>query len=437
MKSIPIRVVEARVEPITASSPAPTKGPWRLATLMSAPHRLAFASGSLMLIALSLWWFAVLTARAFSVPIFWSVPMPIAHAIALSFGFLPLFFVGFLFTAGPKWLFAPATTAREIVWSTASYLVAFILFLVMTHANATAAIAAITVAAMAWTVICYRFKRLFDSATADDRTHARWVFAGILFGAVALWTVVIGLAKQDYMLTRLATQGGIWLCMALVYVVVAHRMIPFFTANVVASLSAWRPMWVLYGFNTIVIAEFAFAALDVWFWPMPSALRITQAIFDGIFAVLILGLALRWGLMQSLRARLLAMLHVGFLWFGIALTLFAVSRILLLVSDGAQSLGLAPMHALTMGFMGATLVAMATRVTAGHSGRRLVADDFVWRLFWLQQLSTVLRIVAAVWPNVSQWLTPFAASLWATATVLWAARHLYWYGLPRADGKPG
>jgi len=45
------------------------------------------------------------------------------------------------------------------------------------------------------------------------------------------------------------------------------------------------------------------------------------------------------------------------------------------MASGGEGLGLAPMHALSMGYLGATLIAMITRVAAGHSGRPLAADD--------------------------------------------------------------
>ena len=44
----------------------------------------------------------------------------------------------------------------------------------------------------------------------------------------------------------------------------------------------------------------------------PSApLRATQAVFEAVASVLLLWLTLRWGLVQSLKIRLLAMLHGG------------------------------------------------------------------------------------------------------------------------------
>jgi uncharacterized protein involved in response to NO len=84
---------------------------------------------------------------------------------------------------------------------------------------------------------------------------------------------------------------------------------------------------------------------------------------------------------QSLKFRLLAMLHGGFAWLGIAFALAAVSHALMALTDGELSLGLAPTHALAMGYLGATQFAIVTRVSSGHSGRALAADDTAWALY--------------------------------------------------------
>ena len=125
-------------------------------------------------------------------------------------------------------------------------------------------------------------------------------------------------------------------------------------------------------------------------------------------------LACVWGLVQSLKNRLLAMLHIGFLWLGLAFLLGGLSR-WLAWGYGMGTLGLGALHALTMGCLASLMLAMVTRVSCGHSGRALVADHTAWTLFWLLQVATVLRIAAEV-PGVFGmawvWVLPVAAFLW-------------------------
>jgi len=150
-----------------------------------------------------------------------------------------------------------------------------------------------------------------------------------------------------------------------------------------------------------------------------------------------LGLALRWGFIQSLKIRLLAMLHGGFVWFGIALVLNAVSHALMATSGGTVSLGLAPLHAMTMGYLGCTMFAMVTRISSGHGGRKESADNLVWWLYWVLQAAVVLRVSAAMADALSQDLTLAAVAAWCVVMLGWAVRYGFWFGTPRPDGRDG
>ena len=90
-----------------------------------------------------------------------------------------------------------------------------------------------------------------------------------------------------------------------------------------------------------------------------------------------------------------------------------------------------------MGFLGGMLFAMATRVICGHGGLALVADDFVWTLFWLLQAATLLRLASPLWSAASGAMTAAAATIWTLVWVTWAVRFLPVLLKPRADDRPG
>jgi uncharacterized protein involved in response to NO len=129
------------------------------------------------------------------------------------------------------------------------------------------------------------------------------------------------------------------------------------------------------------------------------------------------------------------MLHIGFVWLGVAYGLEAAS--LLMRSADQFGLGLAPLHALSMGFLGSILLAMATRVSCGHSGRTLTADDIAWGLYGVLQLAVLARLWAVLVPTQAPAGLVVAALLWLVAMGGWALRYGRWFGLPRVDGKPG
>jgi uncharacterized protein involved in response to NO len=288
-----------------------------------------------------------------------------------------------------------------------------------------------------WTAVCWRFIGLLRTSRAPDRTHARMVAVACTIGAATMWVAAAALAVGDLTLLRAATQVALWGFVATVFAAVSHRMIPFFSASALPRLDAWRPMGLLWIMVGALWLEVPLAVAQLWWWPLPSALRWSQVAVESPAAVLLLWLAVRWGLVQSLKIRLLAMLHGGFAWLGIAFALAAVSHTLMALSGDRESLGLAPMHALTMGYLGATLFAMATRVSSGHSGRSLAADNTAWALYWVLQVAVLLRVVAALWPTHATPFTVVAVLAWATAAVGWSLRYGNWFVRPRVDGRPG
>ena len=100
--------------PNPSASAALTAG-WRWRHLLWAPHRLGFFAGAVMLAATALWWGCQLLAQAMGWPWQPAVPVSVMHALLMSLSYMPLFFCGFLFTAGPKWLKLPAVSARQLL----------------------------------------------------------------------------------------------------------------------------------------------------------------------------------------------------------------------------------------------------------------------------------------------------------------------------------
>jgi uncharacterized protein involved in response to NO len=286
------------------------------------------------------------------------------------------------------------------------------------------------------------FAQLVRRSTLDDRLHARTVaWAGAVgVGSLALMGVALGAGAVDVALAAVLT--GLWGFVVVVYLVVAHRMIPFFTSSAVPMVGVWRPFWVLW----VLLGAVALELVATWMplfmsWIDEPAGRGGRAWMLGLGLLqlaagsVILWLAFVWGLVQSLSIRLLAMLHLGFLWLGLSFVLAGVSQLLGL-RLGTPVLGLGALHALTMGCLGSLMLAMVTRVSCGHSGRTLVADNAVWALFWLLQLAVLLRIGATL-HQAPAWLLMAAALLWAGVMAVWGLRMLGLYGRQRADGRPG
>lgn len=411
--------------------------PWRVFWLLVAPHRLGFFMAALMLALSSVWWAVVLVTRVLNIALFWAVPAPAAHALLMSMGFMPFFFAGFLFTAGPKWLGLREVAARSLLPALSLMLAGWVGVLIGFHTHAVLASAGLALIAAGWTVLSLKFFNLLRHSRVPDRVHASLVTVACGVGVITLWTAVLSLALGSPLLLRIATQVGLWGFVATVFAVVSHRMMPFLGGSAIAFLDAWRPLWLLWVMVAMLWLEAGFSAADLAWWPGAAAVRWGQVTAELPFSLLMLWLALRWGRLQNLKIRLLAMLHGGFTWLGISFALNALSHALMALTNGELSLGLAPLHAMTMGYLGATLLATTTRVSSGHGGRPVAADNIAWTLYWILQSAVLLRVIAAIWPAASTPFTLLAIATWTTATVGWAVRYGRWFGRPRLDGRPG
>lgn len=425
MRDIPIQA-----RPSAAAAPAG----WSWSWLEVAPHRLAFFLAMVVLAGSGLWWATIQLDRVIGIGLPYELSPSVVHAALMTFGFMPLFFAGFLFTAGPKWLGVRPPAVRDLRAPLVLMALGWLAWPVASHVSAPAAAAALLLAFAGLAAITLRFWRLVRSSAEPDRIHAKRIGVALAVGCACLAGVFASVLADAPDLARTFVVTALWGFIVAVFVTVAHRMIPFFTSSAVPMLDAWRPFWVLH----MLLAVAVFEAAAPW-----VELATGAAAWHGIRGALevtaggvVLWLAVAWGLVQSLKVRLVAMLHIGFSWLGIGLALSGALHLAQALT-GRQWLPLAGLHAVTMGCLGSLMMAMVTRVTCGHGGRPLVADNVVWSLFWLLQAATVLRIAAAAPLADAPKITLAAALAWAAVLGTWALRYGRWYGRPRPDGRPG
>lgn len=405
-------------------TPAPRaqRGSLNLAQLLKAPHRLAFFLAGVNLLLSATWWAWLQTMG--NKP--WPPVLPAGwlHGLLMVGGFMPLYFAGFLFTAGPRWLQMQEVGARDV--RTACLLLASGWWLVLAGSVIDSRVVAMGqgLSLIGWCSLMHRFALLTWRSRTDDKLHAKLVLTSGLIGALAMAASALSLLLGRWDLWPSATLLALWGWVVPVFVVVLHRMIPFFTAAALPRLDAWRPNWLLWTLLVGIWLQGALHLAEGWVLHRGEVpwLRAALALPWGLT---VLGLAVRWGLVQSLRIRLLAMLHLGFVWMGLAFLLELHPDPLLSV------------HALGIGCLGSLVLAMVTRVSCGHGGRTLVADEFVWAAFLGLQGVAVLRLAALLWPAASAWLVPAAAVGWWLVMGAWALRLLRWYLRPRLDGRPG
>ncbi|WP_291556844.1 NnrS family protein [Comamonas sp. SCN 65-56] len=423
------------------SSAAPLDPHWRLRYILLAPHRLGFSLAAAVLIAASLWWALVQVDRAtgaFGLPTDGTPPL-ITHAALMSFGFIPLFFSGFLFTAGPKWLDVEPLSVRQIQTPLFMQCAGWLVWLLGGLFSEPLGLLGLAVAWLGLVWMSWLYAGLVRASRAANQMHGKMVRAAFVVGCVSVAGLGLSLLLQRYDLALAWVLTGLWGFVGVVFMTVAHRMIPFFTHGKLPGVEAWRPAWVMGVLALAVGAQAVFVWLSMVQWPVWLAMvgLMLRTCFELLIGVWLIWLTVRWGLMTAIKIPLLGMLHIGFLWLGLTQLIAAATDAWSAVAPGAPVWHLAALHAFTMGCLGSLMVAMVSRVAAGHSGRPLEAGPFFWGLFLLLQVTVVIRVVAALPMAASTSLLALAAVLWLAIMAAWGGRLLGWWGRVRIDGHPG
>lgn len=149
-------------------------------------------------------------------------------------------------------------------------------------------------------------------------------------------------------------------------------------------------------------------------------------------AVAVAGRMLGWRSLRTGHDPLLWSLHVGTAWIPLGLLLVAIGDLTLAIPRAAG------LHALTAGAMGATILAVMTRVGLGHTGRPLVAPRGAVASYGLVSAGAVVRTFGPVaWPEHPLPSFVVAGVLWAAGFGIFSL--VYWPILTtaRVDELPG
>lgn len=335
------------------------------------------------------------------------------HAHALLFGYGLAVVAGFLLTAVRNWTGIQTPTGWPLAGLVSLWLAARLLALIGAPGWLVAAADITFPLALAVSL----WRPLWYGSNPMNRVFLP-LLAGMSGAALLVHLDALGLLPG-------AAAVGDRLMLGLIIgllLLVAGRVLPFFTRSAVAGAEPVTRPWVeqltagLWGLW--VLAQSLDAGLYIGLTALPLA------------AVQVLRLA-GWHRPGVWPITILAVLYAGYLWL-----------ILGLVLSGLAGLGLvvpfAAMHALTVGAIGVFTIGMMSRITLGHTGRAMGASRPMVLAFWSINLAALVRVSGPIlWPGGRDewllysgvfWTLAFALFLWVHASMLW---------LPRADGRPG
>ncbi len=386
--------------------------------LFDAPHIAYFLAGlGQILVALILWalWLFGAFAGAYALP-----PLPVSpialHGFLMIYGVFPFFVFGFLATTFPRWMQTtpPARCAyRNAFALRAAGLIVVYAGLIL--GDRAVVLGAVIMAAGDARLVAALIGVYRGAQKAARRGVMLFTFtliaevAGLLLYAAALW-------RGSPVSPLIAIRVGLFGFLLPTLFGVSYRMIPFFTASVLTGYR--RPLANPKIPMAFLAASASHALLASLGW------YAVLAVLDlAIAAAAWYHLAL-WARRDVMRHGLLGLLYVGYAWLGMGFALYAVRDAGLVM--GYQALGRGPLHALGIGFALSLIVAMATRVTRGHSGRPLASDTLSWVALLGIEAAAVLRIAAGI-PALDQ-LAPYDLSVFAAPVAIvtllpWAARY--------------
>lgn len=402
--------------------------------MSAAPHRSLFLAGTLQGVLTLIWWSFDLAGRAGltdGAPV-WSI-LPIwVHAFLMIYAFFPFFILGFLFTTFPNWMNGEKISPRQYMMVSSLMVIGVVLFYIGLIAGEFVVLAGLVAMLMGWGKAIIVLFRVLLTAPAGDKRHAWVAGAAFVAGWFGLGAYLLWILTANGVFLNFSRQAGIWFFLLPILMTVSHRMIPFFSSRVLEQYVIVRPyglLWLMVGCS-IVHGLMQLVDLQYYTWWV-----------DLILAGCAFYLSYAWGFFRSFSVRLLAVLHVAFAWLGISMLLFALQGLFYWLSEENRYwFGLAPLHALAVGYFASMVLGMASRVTLGHAGRPLVLDAFTWQLFIGFQVATLLRILPDILPIIAFSAPLFhliAGGIWLSCFALWALKYAPMYWRARADGKAG
>lgn len=369
---------------------------------LSCGFRPFFLFGALAMALGVLAWLPMLTGA-------WMPPTAFAprdwHVHFLLFGALMAIVAGFALTAVGHWTGRPPVAGRTLGALLALWL-----------AGRVAVTVSAAIGPLAAALVDLAFPAALVAVFAREVAAAGNLKNLPIVGMVGLF----GLADAAFHweaaaegLAAASTRAGVAILLMLV-IVIGGRIIPTFTRNWLGARRLGPPPPSFGRFDALAVAISAIA-LAAWA-AAPGTPAAAVALLAAGFANAV-RLA-RWRGLATFGEPLLAVLHLGYAT--VPLGFAALGWALL---DPAALDPTAALHVWLVGTFGSMTLAVMTRASRGHSGRRLAADGIDVTLYALVFAGTAARVAAPFADGAMQAALDAAGGFWILAFLGFAARY--------------
>lgn len=345
------------------------------------------------------------------------MPGVIWHAHEMLWGFIATIAAGFLLTAGHNWTGINPLRGRALgglclLWilARAGFLVPGALPFVI------AAVCELLFFGIAATALAH--------AVMVSRSRRNYGVPALLLAlGAADGLYLLAVVEGDYALLMQRFHIGL-LCMAVITLLVARRVIPFFASRAIPGLSL--PMHTRSGHWQLGASVLAIAA---GLAGLEQAMAWLLAAAGGIALVQLVA----WKPWAVRRVPLLWVLYIGYAALGSGLLVAAA------YAGGWVQRTAWPAHIIGMAGFSVLIIGMVTRTALGHLGRPLQADRLIVTCYVLVIASAALRLVALAPGPWAAGALHVATAAWVLAFVLYLWRFFPMMIRPRIDqptGKP-
>ncbi len=211
-------------------------------------------------------------------------------------------------------------------------------------------------------------------------------------------------------------------CVLLIIVIMAGRVVPFFTERGAPGSVQKKWPWV----ERLAIGSVVVLLLIEALLPLPWLLALVLGVAAIVHAVR------WWGWYSKLiwSVPLLWVLHLGYLWLVVGFTL----KSLAVMGMGSEVLAL---HALAAA-ISVLCIGMMARVALGHTGRKLeIAKVMTWA-FALLNVAMAVRVLAPmIVPGMAPQAVVVSGVLWSAAFIIFLSIYIPILVRARVDGQPG
>ena len=338
-------------------------------------------------------------------------PPQVCHIHEMMFGFVAAAVGGFILTAVPNWTGRLPVRGMPLAGLALLWLAGRLAVWFSASVGPIAA-AAIDLLYLTALVLCVAREII---AGRNWKNAPVLAVLALLLGANGLFHLdAAGIAETGGLAIRLSIAA-----MAFLVAMIGGRVVPSFTRNWFAKNGGPEIASPMAGFDRIVLVA---TAIALAFWVASGeGLAVGGAL--AVAGLLNLARLARWRGWKTTGEGLVTILHVGYLWLSLGITLLGVSMLSNTMTTAAA------LHMLTLGAMGTMILAIMTRATLGHTGRDLHAGPGTMAIYIFVTVAMGLRVAygfapgtGLIWASAGFWTAAFALFVWIYAPMAWRRR---------------